>query len=82
MTLMGRQAKFLTDLSLYGLIIVTMVKAQQQQSISEEQAQPENHIEVFDLAVDTQSPDRIDSLTPSFPFMMLRDTAQVCCQVL
>jgi len=47
MTPMGREVKFLMALSLYGLIIVTMVKAQQQQSISGERAQPENHVEVW-----------------------------------
>jgi len=65
MTTMGREVKFLTALSPYGLIIVTMAKAQQQQSTSGEQAQPENHVEVFDWAIDTTSPDSIDFLTPS-----------------
>lgn len=46
MTPMGREVKLLMALGLYGLIIVTMVKAQQQQSISGERAQPENHVEV------------------------------------
>ncbi len=81
MTMMGRVVKFQMALSPYGLIIMTMVKAQQQQSISGEQAQPENDVEVFDWAIDTNSPDSTEFLTPSVSFMMLRDTAQVCCQV-
>ncbi len=65
MTTMGRQVKLLMALSPYELIIMTTVKAQQQQSISGEQAQPENRVEVFDWAIDTNSPDSIEFLTPS-----------------
>ena len=38
---------------------MTMAKAQQQQSISGEQALRESHVEVFDWAIDTNSPDSI-----------------------